>query len=298
VRERPHRVAKSPVVSRGRPQQPPHEVARLHFGAVPTMARQTLGPLRGLARSMRLRSLARWMDPYLPHRRRVVEYAGFALVHGRGDSLVERIEKVGEYEPETIRAVVRTLTDSESRILVDVGANIGLVSLAALARVPGATVYAFEPGPRQHRLLAKTIRRNGLEGRLELSPLALSDTAGTARFAVHSSRHAAGDGFVDTGRGGKSRSMRVRTETLDRWWEARSRPDVAVVKIDTEGSELLVLRGASRLVAVCRPVLLLEIHEANLRVYPFGVDDVRREVEAMGYRLEELQPTEFVARPV
>jgi FkbM family methyltransferase len=237
------------------------------------------------------------MDPYLPHRRRVVEYAGFALVHGRGDSLVERIETVGEYEPETIHAVVRTLTDSESRVLVDVGANIGLVSLAALATVPEATVYAFEPGPYQRRLLAETIRRNGLEDRLVLSSLALSNTTGTARFAVHTRRHAAGDGFLDTGRGGRSRSVRVRTETLDRWWEANGRPPVAVMKLDTEGSELFVLRGAPALLEHCRPVLFLEIHDENLRVYPYDAADVRRELEQMGYRLEELEETEYVARP-
>jgi FkbM family methyltransferase len=254
--------------------------------------------MRRLARSLHLRQLAGRLDDWLPHGRRATEYAGFSLVHRRGNSLVARIEHEGSYEPETIGAVAGALGASKSRILVDVGANIGLVSLAVLAAVPDSTVYAFEPAPRQHGLLAETIRRNGLKDRLMLSPLALSDTAGTAAFAIHSSRHAAGDGFRDTGRAGRSRAVRVRTETLDRWWEEHGRPDVAVMKIDTEGSELLILRGGARLLATCRPALFLEIHEANLRVYPFGADDVRREVEAMGYRLEELRPTEFVARPV
>lgn len=253
--------------------------------------------MRRLGRSLRLRELADRLDDRLPHARRETEYAGFVLVYGRGNSLVGRIEQVGGYEPETIEALVGALAGSESRVLVDVGANIGLVSLAALAGVPDAMVYAFEPGPHQHRLLEETIRRNRLERRLELSPLALSDTAGTADFAVHSSRHAAGDGFRDTGRGGRSRSVRVRTGTLDGWWDEHGRPAVAVVKIDTEGSELLVLRGGARMLRSCRPVLFLEIHESNLRVYPFDGDDVRREIEAMGYRLEELQETEFVARP-
>jgi len=70
-----------------------------------------------------------------------------------------------------------------------------------------------------------------------------------------------------------------------------------VMKLDTEGSELFVLRGAPALLEHCRPVLFLEIHDENLRVYPYDAADVRRELEQMGYRLEELEETEYVARP-
>lgn len=260
-------------------------------------APSTFRRVRRLGRLLHLRQLAERLDEYLPRRLRETRYVGFALVYSRGNSLVRRIEQVGQYEPETIGALISSLADSETRVLVDVGANIGLVSLATLAAVPDAVVYAFEPGPHQYRLLAETIRRNELEDRLVLSQLALSDSTGAAGFAVHPSPHAAGDGFLDTGRSGRSRSIRVQTETLDRWWDEHGRPAVAVVKIDTEGSEMLVLRGAARVLAACRPVLFLEIHEDNLRAYPFGVDEVYREVEGMGYLLEELADTEFVARP-
>lgn len=252
---------------------------------------------RAVARVGPVRALAQHLDERLPHGRRTVEYFGATLVYRRGDPLVERNERWGGYEHETIAAISRELEATESRILLDVGANIGLISLGVLATVPGASVYAFEPGPRQRALLARTIRRNGLESRIELSALALSDSAGRADFAVHSSRHVAGDGFRDTGRAGRGRVVTVETETLDRWWDGKARPRVAVVKLDTEGSELMILRGGGAMLAQCRPVLFLEIHPVNLRVYPYGPEDVRREVERMGYRFEELSPTEFLARP-
>lgn len=237
------------------------------------------------------------VDERLPHGRRTTEYAGFTLVYSRRNSLVERIERWGSYEQATIDAITRALSASASRTLVDVGANIGLVSLAVLATLPDAKVYAFEPGAQQRSLLAETIRRNGLERRLELSPLALSDTAGEARFAVHPSRNAAGDGFRDTGRSGRSRLVTVETETLDAWWEKQGRPEVAVVKLDTEGSELLILRGAAVMIGRCRPVLFLEIQEENLRAYPYSAGDVRHAVESLGYSLEQLARGEFVAVP-
>lgn len=226
-----------------------------------------------------------------------MDYNGFTLVYSRRNSLVERIERWGDYESATIDAIAREVAASGSLSLVDIGANIGLVSLAVLAAVPGSRVFAFEPGPHQHDLLAQTISVNDLGDRLELSDVALSDQAGTARFAVHASRHAAGDGLLDTGRSGKARLVDVRTDTLDRWWEEKGRPEVAVVKIDTEGSELLILRGARRLLEATRPVLFLELHEDNLRVYPYGAEDVERELDDLGYRVERLGRAEIVARP-
>ena len=227
----------------------------------------------------------------------MTEYAGFTLVYDRRNSLVGRIKRTGSYERETVEAITGALLASDSRILLDVGANIGLISLAVLEAVPDSVVYAFEPGLRQRSFLAQTVRRNDLERRLHISSLALSDTAGPAQFAVHPSRHAAGDGFLDTGRARKARLVTVETETLDAWWEHVGRPKVAVVKLDTEGSELLVLRGATAMLEVCRPVLFLEIQDENLHVYPFGPDEVHRAVEGLGYSLQPLERGEFVARP-
>jgi FkbM family methyltransferase len=218
-------------------------------------------------------------------------------VYSRRSSLVERIQTWGDYEAEITASISAELVASRTRTLLDVGANIGLVSLAVLDAVPDASIFAFEPGLHQHDLFAETIRANRLADRVTLSPLALSDRVGTARFAVHTTRHAAGDGFLDTGRAGRTRFVSVRTDTLDEWWARSGRPPVDVVKLDTEGSELLILRGASELIDRCRPVIFLEIHEENLKPYPFGPDDVRADIEDLGYELEAIGRADFVARP-
>jgi FkbM family methyltransferase len=243
------------------------------------------------------RKVADAVDDRLPHGRRTTTYAGFDLVYSRGNSLVERIERWGGYEDATVQAIGREVAASDSKTLVDVGANIGLVSLAVLAAVPGSRAFAFEPGPHQHDLLAETVRVNDLETRLELSQVALADRTGTASFAVHTSRHAAGDGLLDTGRSGKARLVEVETTTLDDWWKGHGRPQIAVVKLDTEGSELLILRGARRLIGDCRPALFLEVHDDNLRVYPYSADDVLRELESLGYAVERRGRADVVARP-
>jgi FkbM family methyltransferase len=245
----------------------------------------------------RLRPVADAIDERLPHGRRIIPYEGFELVYSRRTSVVERLVETGAYEPEVREALAAELARSRSRCLVDVGANVGLVTLAALADVPDARIFAFEPGRHQRDLLAETIRRNGLGDRISLSPFALGERPGTASFAVHSSRHAAGDGFRDTGRGGRARLTTVEVDTLDRWWERSGRPSLDVLKLDTEGSELLVLRGAEAVLAACRPVLVLEIQEENLWPYPFGAEQVREEVDRAGYELEPLTRADYLARP-
>ena len=91
--------------------------------------------------------------------------------------------------------------------------------------------------------------------------------------------------------------MSVQTETLDGWWRGHGRPSIDVVKVDAEGAELLILRGADEVLAQCRPTIFLEISQDNLRVYPYGAADVREHLQERGYGLEPLEKGDFVARP-
>jgi FkbM family methyltransferase len=262
-----------------------------------SVAARPLAAARRLARAFRLRGPLSALDRRLPHGRRVIPYCGFSLVYSRGNTLVERIVAQGNYEPELTAQIADELGRSRHRTFMDVGANIGIVTLAVLFRVPDARVFAFEPGPHQHDIFAETIRRNALGDSISLSRLALADRPGTRSFAVHAPWHAAGDGFIDTGRSGLARSVTVESDTLDRWWDRAGRPSVDVVKLDTEGSELMILRGGAVMLETCRPVLFLEIHEQNLQAYPYGADDVRAHIEALGYGLKANGRADFVARP-
>jgi FkbM family methyltransferase len=68
----------------------------------------------------------------------------------------------------------------------DVGANIGLFSLAAYARCSkNLRIYAFEPVPAIYDLLCANLERNAPAGQIEALPLGLSNRAGTLRFAYY-----------------------------------------------------------------------------------------------------------------
>lgn len=242
------------------------------------------------------------------------KYAGFVVLYSEGTSLISSLQATSDlYEPELVAALWREIQTTNAKFFLDVGANIGLVSLAVLKKYADLRIEAFEPGQHQSRLFEATIRYNHLETRIRLHREALGDHNGETDFFVHASEHVSGDGFVDTGRAGSAKKVRVAVQRLDEWWKESGKPRIPVVKIDTEGAELLILKGAVQFLEICRPTLFLEIWPENLIHYPYESQDVLIWLSKHGYRLETLasetvdiassryywgREDTFVARPV
>lgn len=147
-------------------------------------------------------------------------------------------------------------------VAIDVGANIGMFAIP-LARAVGGTgrVIAVEPSPENARRLEENVRLNAL-GNVAVEPIAVAETQGSLLL------HLASDpGFHSTTTTadfrGTDEELIVRAETLDRLWESRGEPRVSFVKLDTEGGECAALRGASRLLSRCHPVVLVEAKDGD-----------------------------------
>jgi FkbM family methyltransferase len=139
-------------------------------------------------------------------------------------------------------------------VVYDIGANVGVYSLAAAFRVgPAGHVYAFEPVPRNVRYLLEHLSLNHVDNCTVLD-VAVSSAAGLAAFdeGAHPS----------TGRlitGGTSDIM-VRTVTLDALVESRTVSAPSIVKLDIEGSEYDALVGMSRTLRRARPIIFIATH--------------------------------------
>jgi FkbM family methyltransferase len=127
--------------------------------------------------------------------------------------------------------------DAADGVIVDVGAGIGEFTLAAAARFPHLSVYAYEPNPQTYRLLEENILRHGARN-VRAARLAI----GTEESYV---LHGVGEGPRSSAAAlAGEDSVVVAAERLD-----RSLPDMPVrlLKIDCEGLELDVLRSAAGL---------------------------------------------------
>jgi len=160
------------------------------------------------------------------------------------------------------------------RTFVDVGANLGLYTRAALAR--RMRVVAIEPHPLLARNLGRLFR-----GDLRVLQIALSDQAGhrTLYLPLFEQQELDARGSLEAlaNQGYTLHRLVVETLTLD----ALDLEDVAVVKIDVEGHELAVLEGGRRLLRRDRPSLLIEVEE---RHHPGGSAAVFRVLEELDYQ--------------
>ena len=203
-----------------------------------------------------------------------IPYRGYDLCYTAGTILIKKIRNEKIFEEKMCKAIEAELSLHNQPVFADIGANIGLISLYILSKLPQARIYAFEPGPSQNEQFRRTIARNGLEKSVTLSNYALGEKSGTVNFFTHFSPDSSGDGFMDTGRAGEPISITVPMISFDEWWAKTGKPRISVMKIDTEGAELLVLRGASHVLKELRPVIYLEIEPKNLRVYSYSRNDI------------------------
>lgn len=139
---------------------------------------------------------------------------------------------------------------------VDVGANLGVYSMIAAHFVgPQGRVVAFEPTPEARELLEIAKQRNGFAG-LVVRPEALSDHLGEADLFFDSQTELAS---LSKSTSGTSKSIRVALTTLDAVHAEMDLSATSMVKLDAEGAEESILRGAKDFLRASDPVLLHEI---------------------------------------
>jgi FkbM family methyltransferase len=235
------------------------------------------------------------------------------VAHVNGDSLRltyrygARYEKIG-YEP-LVHELFTTGIES-GMVVFDVGAHVGLFALAAALRVgPTGRVYAFEPAPVTAALLERHVRMNGLENSIEVVRVIVADAAGELDFYTQGATMAAAlfpenIEVLSPERGeGRLEVSRTATTTIDGFCAERSiRPDR--IKIDVEGAELSVLRGAGAALESDAEILC-EVHPQAIAFMSGTVDEVEellmtnnRRVERVGdpnplgiYHLRSSRPT-------
>lgn len=150
-------------------------------------------------------------------------------------------------DDEATRAIIRAFLIGGSGIFVDVGAHDGAILSAAVESAPDRLHHAFEPGP-----VAEVLRLRFPSVVVHNCCVGAAD--GEVDFFIYerstrSSLHAVpGEQLVA--------SVRTPQVTIDQVFD-RSAP-VSVIKIDVEGSELEVLRGAARLLSTQAPVVIFE----------------------------------------
>jgi FkbM family methyltransferase len=165
------------------------------------------------------------------------------LLHDKQDQFIsERIRQRGSWEPFETRVMLSLLNRGD--VVVDIGANIGWYTIALALQIgESGRVFAFEPEPDNADLLEQSVALNRLSN-VRLFRCALSESPGTLQLIKSVTNM--GDHRVSTLPSGQLQGIDVPVDTLDRL-VASGAVDLKrarIVKIDTQGAEVLVLRGA------------------------------------------------------
>jgi len=182
---------------------------------------------------------------------------------------------LGIYESGTQQLLKRLLRPDG--VFYDIGANVGFFTLLASRLVgSGGRVLAFEPLPRNIHFLKRHIEMNSAAN-VTIVENALGDHNGTACF--DSSRGPSAASISDVG-------DQVQVRTLDSLCASSGIPGPTVLKIDVEGFEMPVLKGAEATIKRYRPSIVLSAHGWKNR------DDCLHLLEGWGYHVEVFHAVE------
>lgn len=171
-------------------------------------------------------------------------------------------------------------------IIYDVGASVGLFSIAAASKVPNGSVIAFEPDPETNQRLRANIALNEL-GNVQVIDWAASASSGKAELYTDGA-----GGFAPTLRpqnreGAPTGTVEIETRAIDDALFDRHLPLPDVLKVDIEGAEALCLRGCEKLLdgalGSSPRSLFIEVHPQFLPDYDSTEEEVRRLIREAGY---------------
>lgn len=216
------------------------------------------------------------------HPTRVEVAPGVSLLLDPTDFIGRSLLKNFDWEPDVWAAVESALP--EHGVFVDVGANIGYASLMAAQRVgPRGRVIAVEPNPRVLPRLRENIAASGVTN-VTVLPFASADVEASLTFFDGTDGGNSGTSSLSADNAGPGRrALVVQARRLDDMLAELDLSRLDVLKIDVEGAEPLVLKGAQATLRRFRPRLVIEVIPWVLVGMGSSADELEQWLRQHGY---------------
>jgi FkbM family methyltransferase len=179
--------------------------------------------------------------------------------------------------------------------VIDCGAYIGSHTLLIEKLKKNNTIFSFEMMPEHYKLLQDNIRLNNLENVVPFN-FALSDHIGQVNLpSVEYSKHLQAN-FGYTSLYFNTTNIKVPCINLDSVMAWVKQP-VSFIKIDVEGYELLVLKGALQMISTFKPVILIEIW--NRKLEEFLKSEIWEYVhKVLSYSITHIHEDDYILLPL
>jgi FkbM family methyltransferase len=209
----------------------------------------------------------------------VAEVGGCRIICPAWSNLAGYWISVGWHEYQELRFVEDFIREGD--LAIDVGANLGLYSILMARR--GARVTAFEPSPRARGVLLSNLELNRVQHYVRVEAAALSDFSGEAWLTVsfEASNHLLADPSSHD-------VTPVTVKRLDDYLDVLGldgMSSLSYIKIDVEGHDLSVLRGAESIIKLARPTISVEVWN--------GGDEIREWFRERDYSIFLYDPARY-----
>jgi FkbM family methyltransferase len=183
--------------------------------------------------------------------------AGFTMSLDVSEYIQGNIFLFDTFEPSTIRFINRAIQQHD--VVIDVGANVGYMALAFAKAAPSGKVIAFEPDPKTADLLRENIRLNPFK-HVEVIERAAADSDKPLKlYRAKVDSNAGANSTVFNERMLSEDFVEIPAITLDTFVKERPIDQISFIKIDVEGGEMSVLKGATDTLKKFRPALMIEL---------------------------------------
>lgn len=227
----------------------------------------------------------KWNNLFLNDRKFTFQLEEDVKINLYKDSILSRLIYDDVFECEEVKFIKSLLKKGDT--FIDVGANIGFFTLIASLIVESeGKIYSFEPTPETYRRLVENIEINSFKN-IYPQQLALSNGVEKLSFHVSENGYDAWNSFVMLDRHENAKVIEVDTLLLDTFLsEKKIQPEsIKLIKIDVEGWEFNVFRGASNLLQDPNaPVLMVEFTDVNAFAAGYYCGELYDYIEQFGYK--------------
>jgi FkbM family methyltransferase len=241
-------------------------------------------------------SLTSFRSVYLGSNRILLRFRHLPLVfvaEANDRIIVPHLILTGDYEPDVTAWLLRNLGATET--CLDIGAHMGYHSCIMASKARAGRVVALEPDPRSYKLLTENVNINWLEAVVRTECIAASDQPGNLTLhrlrnrSVNTSISQLSTAEAKENNVESAESLVAPATTVDAV-VARYGGTLNLMKIDVEGAELLVLRGA-RATIKANPQLriLMEWSPSQLARAGQGTEGLLNEIESLGMNIHRLR---------
>ena len=185
----------------------------------------------------------------------------------------------------TYEAASKKYFNLKEGVFVDIGANVGRYTILQGRKLKKGRVVAIEPAPIDFKILNKNIKLNHLKNVTSVK-VACSDKKGKADFWLGAEGNGTAHSLTEIK--DRSKKISVKTDTLDNVMEELNIEKVDLIKIDVEGAEPSIFRGASKTLENHPTIIFEAINEEKL-------NECKKELLKFGYSIKRLSERDHVA---